>query len=353
MNAITINERYTPTGNSQAGGMGEVLECTDLHLQRRVVIKRLQDGTEARRLLDEQRALARLRSKHVVQLYDIVTITDGNEKYPGLVLEYIDGKNLDVGGFTPDRTYLHTLWQIAKGLEDIHAAGIIHRDIKPANIRIDTEGVVKILDFGLARSEDAAQTKSIIGTPIFMAPELWGEETISFNSSIDVYAFGVTAVSLLSTKCAPELYSQPPKPVARAWVESIMTNVSPEIVNTIFACLNPKPSNRPTMADVQRVLKRRLIEFKHRGLIVLNGKNHFIDRNNSIVTVKAGALGELTVRYDGADYKVHGIQGSVFLNNTPAKVGNSMPGCCVIAFGDQNSKRLFVTFDLSAPEVMP
>jgi serine/threonine protein kinase len=286
-------------------------------------------------------------------LYDIVDITDKSGKHPGLVLEYIDGNNLEVGEFKPDRKYLHTLWQIAKGLEDIHAAGIIHRDIKPANIRLDTEGVVKILDFGLARTDDAAKTRSIIGTPIFMAPELWGEETISFNSAIDVYAFGVTAVSLLSTKCTSELYSQPPRPVARAWVESIMTNVSTEIVNTIFACLNPKPSNRPTMADVQRVLKRRLIEFKHRGLIVLNGKNHFIDRNNSVVTVRAGTLGELTVGYDGLDYSVHGVRGDVFLNNTPATVGKKMPGCCVITFGDKSKKRQFVTFDLSTPEVMP
>jgi len=200
---MKIADRYEPTGATSAGGMGEIIECIDLHLQRRVIIKRLQADIEARRLLDEQRALAKVRSKHVVQLYDIVELTDRRKTEKAIVLEFIEGNNLGINSFKPDRDYLKVLWQIAGGLKDIHAAGVIHRDIKPDNIRIDVEGVVKIIDFGLARSTVDAKTRSIIGTPIFMAPELWGDETISFNASIDVYAFGATSLALL-TSSPPE-----------------------------------------------------------------------------------------------------------------------------------------------------
>jgi len=142
---MKIADRYEPTGATSAGGMGEIIECIDLHLQRRVIIKRLQADIEARRLLDEQRALAKVRSKHVVQLYDIVELTDRRKTEKAIVLEFIEGNNLGINSFKPDRDYLKVLWQIAGGLKDIHAAGVIHRDIKPDNIRIDVEGVVKII----------------------------------------------------------------------------------------------------------------------------------------------------------------------------------------------------------------
>src|SRR5579862_1874206 len=144
---MKIANRYVPTGNIAAGGMGEIIECTDSHLQRRVIIKRLQAGVEERRLIDEQKALAKLRSKHVVQLFDIINLSDGKKLDKAIVIEFIEGANLDVGSFTVSREYLHVLWQIACGLTDIHQAGVIHRDIKLNNIRRDKEGVVKIIDF--------------------------------------------------------------------------------------------------------------------------------------------------------------------------------------------------------------
>ena len=75
---------------------------------------------------------------------------------------------------------------------------------------LDNEGVIKIIDFGLARSHDEAKTHSIIGTPIFMAPELWSDKTVSFDQSIDVYAFGVTCLALLSATVLTELTHRPP-----------------------------------------------------------------------------------------------------------------------------------------------
>jgi eukaryotic-like serine/threonine-protein kinase len=296
---MMISGRYEPTGGITVGGMGEIIECNDTHLQRPVIIKRLQKGVEERRLLDEQKALAKLRSKHVVQLYDVVQLSDRNRPETAIVLEYIEGNNLEIGSFKPNRNYIHTLWQIACGLRDIHAAGVIHRDIKPNNIRLDTERVIKIIDFGLARSQDTAKTRSIIGTPVFMAPELWSDKTISFDTSIDVYAFGATALALLNTSAPKELAQQPPKPISLPALSTSLPGVSAPTVAMLHRCLDYRPAHRPTMAEVQSALQQQLLENQHRALVVFGGNTHHLDRKNRRINVDAGSVGSLGVEYKG------------------------------------------------------
>ncbi|QRG09983.1 serine/threonine protein kinase (plasmid) [Xanthobacter dioxanivorans] len=322
-------------------------------LNRPVIIKRLQQGIEQRRLLDEQKALAKLRSKHFVQLYDVVQLSDRRQPETAIVLEYIDGANLEIGSYKPNRKYIHTLWQIACGLRDIHEAGVIHRDIKPNNIRLDKEGVIKIIDFGLARSSDAAKTRSIIGTPVFMAPELWGGKTISFDASIDAYAFGATALALLSTDAPTELAQQPPQPISLPALSVGLPGLSAPTISLVHRCLAHSPANRPSMAEVQFVLQQQLLENQHRALVVFGGTTHHLDRKNRKINVNAGPVGSIGIEYNGTEFVVISATGAVFLNNTPARVGHVVPGCCVITFGNAGQARRFVTFDVSMPEVMP
>lgn len=349
---MKIANRYEPTGSTAAGGMGEIVECVDSHLQRRVVIKRLKVGIDERRLIDEQKALAKLRSKHVVQLYDIVELDDRGKSESGIVLEFIEGKNLASNMFAPDRDYLYVLWQIASGLKEIHEGGIIHRDIKPANIRMDKEKVIKILDFGLARSDDEGKTRSIIGTPVFMAPELWAGSTISFDRSIDVYAFGATALALLTDKPPGELVHQPPRPVSLAAFNSAMTGLPLDIVTMLHSCLESNPAKRPSMAGIQAVLGRHLLANRHRALVIMNGQVYNLDSKTRKVTIKAGKVGELTIEYNSLDFAISKAVGAVTVNNSPAVAGSVVPGCCVITFGGDGQNRVFVTFDVSHPEVM-
>lgn len=349
---MKIAGRYEPTGATSAGGMGEIIECVDSHLQRRVIIKRLHVGVEERRLIDEQKALARLRSKHVVQLYDIIELTDRNKTDRAIVIEFIEGENLGIGSFKADRKFLNVLWQIACGLRDIHDAGVIHRDIKPSNIRLDKEGVVKIIDFGLARSRDDARTRGIIGTPVFMAPELWNDQTVSFDQSIDVYAFGVTSLALFGENVPSELASKPPRAVSLATLIASLPRLPSDVVNLLHACLMTDRAERPSMADVQALLARHLLENKHRALVVMNGQAHSLDRKNRKITLSAEAIGSLMIEYDGFDFNVSSATGDIFLNNMTAQTGSIVPSCCVITFGT-GRKRRFVTFDVSHPEVMP
>lgn len=348
---MLIANRYRTLDESDKGGMGEVLHCEDLHLQRRVVLKYLQEGVETRRLLDEQKALSKLRSKHVVQLYDIVAMPGRVTEHTAIVLEFISGDDLEPGSLSANGEYLNVIWQISCGLTDIHSQDIIHRDIKPGNIKIDDEGVVKIFDFGLSRNVADAKTKSIIGTPIFMAPELWGNQTIAFNSSIDVYAFGVTCLALLTKKAPAALLQHPPSQPEWTEFSKHFPGIPQEITETLYHCLNRDRTTRPTMSEIKSLLERYLLKDRHRAVVVLNGTPNILDCNNRRIALKA-SVGSLTIDYDSLNFKVTSVTGAVNINNTPISVGTDIPGCCVLTFGT-GASRVFVTFDVSNPEVMP
>ena len=202
-----IPDRYEPDGEIKSGGFGNVVFCEDQHLSRRVAIKFIQDPSDYKRLLDEINALLQLRSKHVVQVYDIIEGQDGDI---GIVEEFIDGDDLWNHSFPKAsiENYLKTLWQISSGIADIHDSGIIHRDIKPNNMKLDDEGIIKIFDFGLAREEGLqAKTKGFLGTQGFAAPELYKTETVPFSKAVDVYAFGAAAYFLTGDDFPKELFA--------------------------------------------------------------------------------------------------------------------------------------------------
>lgn len=344
-----IASRYKPDSGREDGGMSSVVFCTDTHLNRCVALKYLQPGVDGGRLFDEQKALLKLRSRHVVQLFDVVDAPGPSGPIRALVLEFIDGKDMSAGQFTAGDKFLHALWQIACGLADVHDAGVVHRDIKPSNIRIDVEGVVKILDFGLSRSADRASTQSVIGTPPYMAPELWSGSTISFSSAVDVYAFGVMAMALVHSQAPSGLFQRPPVQPSLAEVSSSMVGCAPDLVSVIHQCLSSSPGDRPSMVEIRELLARNLLKGKHRASVVLAGTPHILDAGSKSIYLRA-TVGELGISYDDFDFKVSAVVGNVFINNVVAAVGMTVPGCCVLTFGVGTARR-FVTFDVSRPEV--
>ena len=106
-----LPKRYVPDGEMRAGGFGSVFFCDDSHLERNVSIKIIYDRRQQRRISDEVKALLQMRSKHVVQVYDVVVSANGEL---GIVQEFIDGEDLfesEVPRQSLD-SYLKTLWQI-------------------------------------------------------------------------------------------------------------------------------------------------------------------------------------------------------------------------------------------------
>jgi serine/threonine-protein kinase len=188
-----------------AGGMGEVYRARDTRLSRDVAIK-VSKEQFSERFEREARAVAALNHPHICQLYDV------GPNY--LVMEYVEGETLK-GPLKLDEA-MPIIRQLIDGIEAAHDRNIVHRDLKPANIKITPEGVVKILDFGLAKAsapepEGNPETSptitmggtvagTVLGTAAYMAPEQARGKTADKRS--DVWSFGVVAYELLTGKRA-------------------------------------------------------------------------------------------------------------------------------------------------------
>lgn len=202
--------KYRLTTLIGRGGMGSVWEGTHATLGTQVAVKFIDseyaDSPEARnRFESEARAAARLRSKHVVEVYDHGVTDDGR---PFIVMEFLRGepldKRLDRVGRLPAKDTARLLMQVCRALSKAHAAGIVHRDLKPENVFLvwdDEDGadVAKVVDFGIAKFTDnqlanssATRTGSVLGTPYYMSPEqARGLRSVDYRS--DLWSVGVIA----------------------------------------------------------------------------------------------------------------------------------------------------------------
>jgi non-specific serine/threonine protein kinase len=172
--------------------MGSVYQAHDLLLDRDVAVKILNApgiGSEGRaRLLREARAVARLNHPNIVSIYD----AGESEGISFIVMELVDGS-----AFVPSQQWdlsevLRIAQQVSGALEHAHAHGIVHRDLKPENILVDETGLVKLMDFGLARSAIAtrlSQEDGIAGTVFYLAPEQ--ALGLEVDERSDLYSFGV------------------------------------------------------------------------------------------------------------------------------------------------------------------
>ncbi len=203
-----------------AGGMGEVYKAQDTRLNRIVAIKVLPAGLAAdadrrRRFLQEAQSASGLNHPNIITIYDIVS--DGDAQY--LVMEYVPGKTLGEivhSGGLPVLLALQYSTQMADALSTAHAAGIIHRDLKPANVMVTPTGLVKILDFGLAKLTDSGPASqfdmqataaepltregAIIGTASYMSPEQAEGKRVDARS--DIFSFGSVLYEMVTGKRA-------------------------------------------------------------------------------------------------------------------------------------------------------
>jgi serine/threonine-protein kinase len=347
-----IADRYELVGASFVGGMAAVWPCHDTVLQRKVAIKVMPGSAEKRRIRDELGALLKMRSNHVVQVYDVLNLN----KDLAIVQEFIEGQDLFDASLAPkDKSeYMKLLWQIASGIADIHDVGVIHRDIKPNNMKIDPEGVVKIFDFGLARDEGpSAATLGFVGTPGFAAPELYSHH-VTFTAAVDTYAFGATALFLGLRDLPRALTHRPPELTSADYFSTLPFKLSTDVIAILNACLEKAPPNRPAMREVSSLLAKHLLHNRHRALIVFDGKASYLDVTRPSVVLRLSSIGEVGIRYDGFNFVVDSVSGEVFINNAPVTAGNRLPGACVVALGSSERKaaRRYITFDLSHPEIV-
>lgn len=339
--------------------MSHAIVCEDVNLERKVLIKSLQDGIDPGRLLDELSALLEIRSKHVVQIYDVILGKDGN--VAAIVEEYLPGKDLSsLSAPASADAALRLLYPIAEGISDIHAHNRIHRDIKPINMKYDAEGCLKIFDFGLARIDGIdASTIGIVGTPGYIAPELFLADAhgkVEFTKAVDTFAFGASALRLLSGKLPPQLRKLPPTLGGPALdFASLPIGLPANVAAVLTACLSNNPAARPMMNDVKKTIASHLLKGRHRALLVHGSQKYEISSAKTKTSAKISSAGKggLEITYDGFNFVISNISGDVYVNNSPAVNGSNLPGACVIVLGSPalGYQRVSITMDVSHPEV--
>ncbi|MEO8371123.1 MAG: protein kinase [Candidatus Solibacter sp.] len=249
-----------------AGGMGDIYKAQDARLNRMVAIKALTnasagDSDRRRRFIQEAQAASGLNHPNIITIYDIVSIDDCEF----MVMELVSGKTLadliPPGGVGVARTLQYST-QMADALKAAHAAGIVHRDLKPGNVMVTDSGLVKILDFGLAKINvateltDETQTigaapltveGSILGTVAYMSPEQAQGKKVDARS--DIFSFGVVMYEMLTGTKAfagdsaittlTAILRDEVKPVT-----DLVAEVPPELVEIITLALRKDPKDR-------------------------------------------------------------------------------------------------------------
>ncbi len=208
-------ERYTIEALIGQGGMGCVYRAHDPRLGRRVALKVISEGftssDASARLVREARAAAALDHPNAVAIFDVGELAGA----PYIVMELVEGRTLRraVGDATaPIPTRVAQLADVARALAGAHKRGLIHRDIKPENVMVRDDGMVKVLDFGIARRaggsvdpEGSTQAPALttltaeglkLGTPVYMAPEQIRGDAL--DGRADQFAWGVLAYELLA-----------------------------------------------------------------------------------------------------------------------------------------------------------
>lgn len=355
---MKLPARYEKEGAPfSGGGMSTAFKCKDKHLDRHVLVKALQVGVDPKRILDEVKALSAIRSKHVVQIYDV--LKDSSGAVTALVEEFLPGDDLNsVIPITDADAFIRYIYAIACGLSDIHAVGVVHRDIKPNNMKIDSEGCLRIFDFGLSRTDGVnCETIGTIGTPGYIAPELCApsHHKVNFTSAVDTFAFGATALKLVRGKLPNDLRTIPPTlPSTEADFTKQMLSLPKAIAAVLNKCLSKDPCERPSMQTVRDVLARHLLYGRHKATMIVSTGIHYLEKIGQSVKLSAGSLGSVDVAYDGYDFIATNVVGDVYINNMGVAPPHKLPGACVITLGAPSlgTKRRYITFDVTHPEVV-
>ena len=267
-----------------AGGMGEIWKAQDTRLNRTVAVKILTsasagDPERRRRFIQEAQAASALNHPNIITIHDI--ISEGDAEY--MVMEYVQGKTLidliPKGGLRVPQVLKYAV-QMTDALQVAHSAGIIHRDLKPGNVMVTETGLVKVLDFGLAKltdssplsqtgsgESDATQTidqapltveGSIIGTVSYMSPEQAQGKRVDLRS--DIFSLAVvlyemvTGTRAFAGDSALSTLSAILRDEARP-IPEIAPDTPPQLEQVIHRCLRKNPDQRfQTMKEVQVAL---------------------------------------------------------------------------------------------------
>ena len=281
------------------GGMAEVYVALDTRLGRTVAVKVMRadfanDQIFLSRFRREAHAVAQMNNPNIVSIYDsgeedIPTANGGTERVPYLVMEYVKGQTLrdiiKVNGALSQRDAEQVMLGVLNALEYSHRMGVIHRDIKPGNIMISEQGVVKVMDFGIARALDdsaATMTKSqgVVGTAQYLSPEQARGETVDMRS--DLYSAGCVLYEMLTGR--PPFTGDSAVAIAYQHVSEVATPPSavvpglPKMWDSI--CAKAMAKDRQNRYATAAEFKNDLLTFMNGGVPVAAAFNPLTDLTN-------------------------------------------------------------------------
>jgi serine/threonine-protein kinase len=249
--------RYRIVAMLGRGGMGEVYRADDLSLDQQVALKFLPESltnseSAIERFRNEVRLARQVAHANVCRVYDLGEI-DG---IYFLSMEYVDGEDLGslirrIGRLPADKA-LDIARKLCAGLSAAHQRGVLHRDLKPANIMLDSQGQVRLTDFGLAGMSGSIVGDEVrSGTPAYMAPEQIAGEEVTERS--DIYSLGLVLYEVFTGKLPFE--SDTVAGLIKARTETAPEHPSayakdmdPLVERAILRCLTPRPADRPASA---------------------------------------------------------------------------------------------------------
>jgi eukaryotic-like serine/threonine-protein kinase len=321
-----------------SGGMGEVFEArrADGQFEGRAAVKLLKRGMDSaavlQRFASERQALARLSHPHIASLFDAGASDEG---LPYFVLEFVDGQPIDaaVRGMPLDAR-LRLFLQLADAVAHAHRNLLVHRDLKPGNVSVNTEGQVKLLDFGIAKALDPLEGNdgnTTVGgqrpyTPNYASPEQVRGEPVS--TATDIYSLGVLLYQMLTgtrptgrhattpmeaARCVLE--DQPTKPsrltadeaVDPQWL-STRKKLEGDLDNILLKALVKQPTERyasvdAMASDINAYLEGRPVSARAASRRYLLTK--FVRRNRAVVTASAAAALALVLGLFGTAWQAH------------------------------------------------
>ena len=296
-----INNRYRLECEFARGAMGSVYCGWDVELGREVAVKFLLEQHVGkpefrRRFVSETRITAQLQHPGIVTVYDAGESSDGRPYY---VMRLVKGQSLArlrkaEPRLGEDRSrFLKVFEKVCEAVAYAHAHGVIHRDLKPANVMVGQFGVVKVMDWGVAKvvprplpgqqnpgtvpenpaldqltvadPQDGTQIGRVLGTPAYMSPEQAHAEIGRIDERTDVFALGGILCAILTGEapyvgeCARTVYQKAARAdLADAFARLDSSEADPELVALCKRCLAPNPNDRPRDAGI---LGRELTEY--------------------------------------------------------------------------------------------
>ncbi|MCX6576941.1 MAG: serine/threonine protein kinase, partial [Candidatus Aminicenantes bacterium] len=252
--------RYEIIKELGRGGMGKVYKVLDKEIQEEVALKLLNpeiasDEKTIERFRNELKYARRITHRNVCRMHDI----NRDKDTYFITMEYVPGEDLKTfirrTGSLPEDEAVPIAAQVCEGLTEAHRLGVVHRDLKPQNIMIDSDGNVRIMDFGIARSlaaKGVTEAGMIIGTPDYMSPEQ--VEGMEADARSDIYALGATLYEMVTGRVPFEgdtalIIAMKHKAEIPLSPKEINPQLSEELSTVILKCLEKDREKRYQTAE--------------------------------------------------------------------------------------------------------